>query len=60
MRAVANDAQSSLIALLLARELATLLSGHVLKSFYVGTEGFKKGAWRDLSREIVSVRTEEI
>jgi len=35
MRAIANNAQSSLIALLLAVELATLLSRHVFKFFYV-------------------------
>jgi hypothetical protein len=40
MRAVANDAQSGLIALLLAVELATLLSRHVFfKMFLCGTEG---------------------
>jgi hypothetical protein len=38
MVAVANDAQSGLIALLLAVELATFLGRHVFlqKSFYVG------------------------
>jgi hypothetical protein len=41
MRAVANNAQSGLIALLLALELATLLSRHVFTNFYVDgrTEG---------------------
>jgi hypothetical protein len=36
MGAVPNDAQSGLIALLLAVELAALLRRHVFKSFYVG------------------------
>jgi hypothetical protein len=54
MRAVANDAQSGLIALLLAVELATLLSRHVfLKMFLCG--GRKIGGKfrkRSLEREL--------
>jgi hypothetical protein len=52
MRAVANDAQSGLIALLLAVELATLLSRHVFfkRFLFVGRKvavKSRKGALRE-------------